>query len=276
MQAVLARPANFCGMHFFNPVHRMPLVEVVRGEQTSDETVAAVFALARRLGKTPVIVRDGPGFLVNRVLAPYLNEAGWLLADGAPVEQIDEALLEFGMPMGPLRLLDEIGLDVARHAGRVMAEALGDRLAPAPPLAALERSSLLGRKNGRGFYEYQGEKQGGVNTAIYTELAGSVPATRRPLAAESIRDRTVLAMVNEAARVLNEGIAARPEDVDVAMITGTGFPPFRGGLLRHADALGAAELVRRLEALARAHGPRFEPSPMLRELADAGRGFYHG
>jgi 3-hydroxyacyl-CoA dehydrogenase/enoyl-CoA hydratase/3-hydroxybutyryl-CoA epimerase len=275
MQAVLDRPANFCGMHFFNPVHRMPLVEVIRGEQTSAETVATVFALARSLGKTPVIVRDGPGFLVNRVLAPYLNEAGWLLADGASIEQIDGALLAFGMPMGPLRLLDEIGLDVARHAGRALADALGERLAPPPPLVALERSNLLGRKSGRGFYSYDGEKQGEVNSAIYAELGGSVPANRRAPVAAAVQERAVLAMVNEAARAVSDGIASRVEDVDVAMITGTGFPPFRGGLLRYADSLGADEVVKRLERLAGQHGPRFEPAPMLRELAAVGHGFYH-
>jgi 3-hydroxyacyl-CoA dehydrogenase len=263
-------------MHFFNPVHRMPLVEVIRGEQTSDETVATVFGLARAVGKTPVIVRDGPGFLVNRVLAPYLNEAGWLLVDGAGVERIDEALLDFGMPMGPLRLLDEIGLDVARHAGRVMAEALGQRLAPAPPLVALESSGLLGRKGGAGFYRYQGDRQGDVNSAIYAALGASVPGHRRNLTPATIQDRCVLPMVNEAARVLSEGIAARPEDVDVAMITGTGFPPFRGGLLRYADSLGTGEVVKRLEALMREHGDRFEPAPLLRELAAGGRGFCDG
>jgi 3-hydroxyacyl-CoA dehydrogenase/enoyl-CoA hydratase/3-hydroxybutyryl-CoA epimerase len=179
------------------------------------------------------------------------------------------------MPMGPLRLLDEIGLDVARHAGRVMADALGPRLAPAPPLVALESSPLLGRKGGAGFYRYEGEKQGDVNAGIYAALGASVPGTRRRLPPDEIRDRTVLAMVNEAARVLSDGIAERPEDVDVAMITGTGFPPFRGGLLRYADERGAGEVVRRLEALAGAHGERFEPAPLLRELATAGRGFCH-
>ncbi|NJD09774.1 MAG: fatty acid oxidation complex subunit alpha FadB, partial [Gemmatimonadetes bacterium] len=272
--SVLARPERFCGMHFFNPVHRMPLVEVIRGERTSAETVATVVALARALGKTPVIVRDGPGFLVNRILAPYLNEAGWLLADGGSIERIDAALLDFGMPMGPLRLLDEIGLDVARHAGRVMAAALGERLAPPPPLLALDGSPLLGRKRGAGFYRYHGEKQGDANTAVYAALGDTIPARRRELPPAAIRDRSVLAMVNEAARVLSDGIVARPEDVDVAMITGTGFPPFRGGLLRYADALGAVAVVARLERLRDEHGPRFEPAPRLRELAAAGRGFH--
>ena len=276
MQRALERPAKFCGMHFFNPVHRMPLVEVVRGELSSEETVATVFALARRLDKTPVIVNDGPGFLVNRILAPYLNEAGWLLTEGAKVEAIDGALREFGMPMGPLRLLDEVGLDVARHAGRVMAEAFGERLAAPPPMRALERTKLLGRKGGLGFYRYDGEQQKAVNPEIYAALGAMAAAGRTPPAADEIRERTVLAMVNEAARALGDGIAARAGDVDLAMITGTGFPPFRGGLLRYADTLGTRVVLERLERLERQHGARFAPAPLLRERAAAGRGFYDG
>jgi 3-hydroxyacyl-CoA dehydrogenase / enoyl-CoA hydratase / 3-hydroxybutyryl-CoA epimerase len=272
MQSALDRPADFAGMHFFNPVHRMPLVEVIRGDATSDDTVATVLALTRRLEKTPVIVRDGPGFLVNRILAPYLNEAGWLLAEGAPVEDVDRALRRFGMPMGPLRLLDEVGLDVARHAGAVMHAAFGDRLAPPPPLTALEGTGLLGRKGGRGFYRYEGERERGVNTGVYAAL--SLPARRSEVAEDEIRDRMLLAMVNEAARILEEGIVAGPGDVDLGMITGTGFPPFRGGLLRWADATGLAAIERRLSELAARHGARFEPAPMIRAAAAAGRGFY--
>ena len=274
MQRALARPQLFCGMHFFNPVHRMPLVEVIRGEQSSDEAIATVVALSRRLDKVPVIVADGPGFLVNRILAPYLNEAGWLLADGATVEQIDDALLEFGMPMGPLRLLDEVGLDVARHAGRVMMDAFGERLAAPPPLTALEQTKLLGRKGGLGFYRYDGEQQGDVNADIYRALGGSIPRDRRTLEAKTIRERAVFAMINEAARALGDGIAASAGDVDLAMITGTGFPPFRGGLLRYADSIGSREVLRRMERLEANLGPRFAPAPLLRELAAAERGFY--
>jgi 3-hydroxyacyl-CoA dehydrogenase/enoyl-CoA hydratase/3-hydroxybutyryl-CoA epimerase len=274
MQSALERPANFCGMHFFNPVHRMPLVEIIRGRDSSDEALATVFALARSLDKTPVIVNDGPGFLVNRILSPYLNEAGWLLQEGAAVDDIDEALLEFGMPMGPLRLLDEIGLDVARHAARVLHDALGDRLKPAAALAALEGAELLGRKGGRGFYVYDNDEEQGLNKEIYARLAPAVPATRSRLDPDVIRKRTVLAMVNEAARTLEDGIARSPGDVDLAMITGTGFPPFRGGLLRYADSVGMAQLLNSLEELARTVGDRFQPATRIRELAAANRGFY--
>jgi 3-hydroxyacyl-CoA dehydrogenase / enoyl-CoA hydratase / 3-hydroxybutyryl-CoA epimerase len=272
MQGALERPADFAGMHFFNPVHRMPLVEVIRGDATSDETIATVVALTRRLDKTPVVVKDGPGFLVNRILAPYLNEAGWLLAEGGAVEEIDRALRRFGMPMGPLRLLDEVGLDVARHAGAVMHAAFGERLQPPPAIEALEATRLLGRKGGRGFYEYEKGRERGVNPGIY-EAVG-LPKKRETLARETILDRTLLVMVNEAARTLEEGIAATPGDVDVAMITGTGFPPFRGGLLRWADTLGMQALLQRLEQMEQQHGARFSPAPLIRERAAAGRGFY--
>ncbi|MEX0907115.1 MAG: 3-hydroxyacyl-CoA dehydrogenase NAD-binding domain-containing protein, partial [Gemmatimonadota bacterium] len=267
MQAALERPALFAGMHFFNPVHRMPLVEVIRGAQTSDACVAAVVAVTKRLDKTPVVVNDGPGFLVNRILAPYLNEAGWLLADGASIEQVDRVLRRFGMPMGALRLLDEVGLDVARHAGAVMAEAFGERLRPPPTMTALEQTKLLGRKGGRGFYVYEDGREKGVNEAIYTDLAPALPQKRIELPEQEILDRALLAMVNEAARVLEDGIVATAEEVDLGMITGTGFPPFRGGLLRWADSLGTEEVLRRLEQLSARHGARFAPAPLIPEPA---------
>lgn len=276
MQGALARPQDFAGMHFFNPVHRMPLVEVIRGDQTSDEAVATIVALTRRLDKTPVIVKDGPGFLVNRILAPYLNEAGWLLTEGAGVEQVDRVLRRFGMPMGPLRLLDEVGLDVARHAGAVMQAAFGERLDPPPPITALEATGLLGRKGSRGFYIYEGNREKGVNDALYADLQGAIPSDRRDFDEAEILDRTLLVMVNEAARVLADGIVATPGEVDLGMITGTGFPPFRGGLLRWADTLGLPVVLQKLEALQAKHGVRFEPAPLIREHAAAGRGFYPG
>lgn len=274
MQNVLARPDRFAGMHFFNPVHRMPLVEVIRGEKSSDQTVATVVALVRQLEKTPVIVQDGPGFLVNRVLAPYLNEAGWLLAEGGRIEKIDATLRRFGMPMGPFRLLDEVGLDVARHAGAVMSEAFGDRLRQPPTMVALEQTELLGRKGGRGFYSYEDGRDKNVNDAIYSELKGAIADRPGELTEQEILDRTLLAMVNEAARVLEDGIAASPGDVDLGMITGTGFPPFRGGLLRWADSLGMAEVLRRLERLEAVHGERFSPAQLIRTGAAEGRLFY--
>ena len=274
MQAALQRPERFAGMHFFNPVHRMPLVEVIRGASTSDEALRTVFDLTLKLGKTPVLVNDGPGFLVNRILTPYLNEAGHLLSQGAAIAEIDEALLEFGMPMGPLRLLDEVGLDVARHAGETMHEAFGDRLAPSPALQALERTDRLGRKNGKGFYVYEGGLEQHPDPSIYDQLGAVAGGERRSMPTREIQDRCLLPMVNEAARILEEGIARSPGDVDLAMITGTGFPPFRGGLLRWADGVGLRTVVAKLASFERQHGIRFEPAPLLRRKAEADQGFY--
>ena len=274
MQRALARPDDFCGMHFFNPVNRMPLVEIVRGARTGDEAVATVWAVTRKLDKTPVLVKDGPGFLVNRILAPYMNEAGWLLADGASIEAIDKALVAFGMPMGPLRLLDEVGLDVAHHVSGILYEAFGERMAPAPALAALPGTRRLGRKGGLGFYRYEGGHEKEADPAIYGALG--LAAARRELPASAIQERCILVMINEAARVLAEGIVAGPGDVDLGLITGTGFPPFRGGLLRYADTLGMAVVLAQLERFQAELGPRFTPAPLIRLRADAGTSFYGG
>ena len=271
MQKALARPADFAGMHFFNPVDRMPLVEVIRGAQTSDEAVATVFAVARKLEKTPVIVRDGAGFLVNRILAPYLNEAGWLLSDGVAVPTIDKALLDFGMPMGPFRLLDEIGLDVARHVAHLMFEAFGERMQPSPAMAALEKTKRLGKKGGSGFYKYEDGKAQDFDESIYNEL-GARPG--RDISKSEIQDRCVYTMINEAARILEDGIVASPGDVDVGMIFGTGFPPFRGGLLKYADTVGLPRVVEMLDRYTRELGPRFTVAPLLRKKAESNQGFY--
>lgn len=274
MQAVLERPEDFAGMHFFNPVHRMPLVEIVRGARTGDEAVATVWSVVRAVDKTPLVVRDGPGFLVNRILAPYMNEAGWLLADGASIQAIDGALVDFGMPMGPLRLLDEVGLDVARHVAQILHDAFGERMKPAAPLVAIQATPRLGRKGGAGFYRYEGGKETAPDEGVYAELGDAVPAQRREIPRDSIVERCVLVMVNEAARALEDGIVADAGAVDLGLIAGTGFPPFRGGLLRYADALGAETVLQKLEAYERIRGSRFAPAPLIRELAAAGRGFY--
>jgi 3-hydroxyacyl-CoA dehydrogenase/enoyl-CoA hydratase/3-hydroxybutyryl-CoA epimerase len=260
-------------MHFFNPVHRMPLVEVVRTDRSGDTAVATVLAAVRKLDKTPVVVRDAPGFLVNRVLAPYMNEAGWLLADGAGIEEVDAALVAFGMPMGPLRLLDEVGLDVARHAADSLHAAFGERMAPAPPLLALRDTDLVGRKGGRGFYHYDGP--GGQEEDADEELRERIaPDADAGPPAEAIRQRCLLAMVNEAARALEDQVVAGPGSVDLAMIMGTGFPPFRGGLLRWADARGTVRVMADLEALRAQHGARFTPAPLIERLCAVDAPFY--
>jgi 3-hydroxyacyl-CoA dehydrogenase/enoyl-CoA hydratase/3-hydroxybutyryl-CoA epimerase len=274
MAEVLDRPERFCGMHFFNPVHRMPLVEVVRGSRTDDETLATVHQLAIRLGKVPVVVQDGPGFVVNRILGPYMNEAAWLLQDGASVEAIDGAAKSFGMPMGPLRLVDEVGIDIARHAGESLHQAFGERMTPAPAFLALGHSERLGKKNGRGFYEYQDDEEPDVDERVYTELGLTTPREGAGPSDREIRSRLTLSMVNEAARTLGDRIVTRPGDVDLAMIMGTGFPPFHGGPLRFADYLGPKTVVERLRALQGKFGARFEPAPLLEELARTDQKFY--
>jgi 3-hydroxyacyl-CoA dehydrogenase/enoyl-CoA hydratase/3-hydroxybutyryl-CoA epimerase len=222
----------------------------------------------------PVVTTDGPGFLVNRILGPYINEAGFLLLDGVSVEAIDHAAKNFGMPMGPLRLVDEVGIDISGHAGQSLHRALGDRLSPSPPLLALAGSGRLGKKGGLGFYRYESGKEKGVDPDIYAALSSSVPAARSTLEERDIRARLVLAMMNEAARALEEGIVRRASDVDLGMIMGTGFPPFRGGLLRFADTIHIRTILSRLSELEEQHGARFAPSDLIRRLAKENRGFY--
>ncbi|MGD8374726.1 MAG: 3-hydroxyacyl-CoA dehydrogenase NAD-binding domain-containing protein [Acidobacteriota bacterium] len=262
----LRRPERFVGMHFFNPVDRMPLVEVIRGERSDDVAVATIYSLAKRLGKMPVVVRDGPGFLVNRILAPYMNEAVLLVRDGASIAAVDRALMGFGMPMGPLALFDQVGIDVAAHVAGILREAFGERMGDASGLDRMIREKRLGKKSGRGFYRY-GEKRPEPDPEVTSWLReGDAPAP----GTEAITERCVLRMLDEASRCVEDGIVSEPGDLDLAMILGTGFPPFRGGLLRHGDTLGAAAVVERLEALAAALGPRFEPCDLLRRAARDG------
>lgn len=265
-------PERVVGMHFFNPVHRMPLVEVIRGRQTSPEAVATVRSLAIRLGKTPVVVKDGPGFLVNRILSFQMNEALRLLAEGVRIEVADPAMKAFGMPMGPFRLLDEIGLDTARHVGEVMTAALGRRAeADGRILDALVAADRLGKKNGKGFYRHGKGDEPQLDPSVYKLIGEPTP---RDLPPETIQERLVFAMVNEGANCLEEGVVREPRDVDMGMVMGTGFPPFRGGLLRHADRVGIPIVVDRLSRLADAHGERFRPSELLQSMVRNQQRFY--
>ncbi|HJW14241.1 MAG TPA: 3-hydroxyacyl-CoA dehydrogenase NAD-binding domain-containing protein, partial [Thermoanaerobaculia bacterium] len=265
-------PDRVAGMHFFNPVHRMPLVEVIRGPQSSDETVATVFALAKTLGKTPVVVKDSPGFLVNRILAPYLSEAVRLVKEGCSIEDVDRAMTDFGMPVGPLALLDDVGLDVAVKAGEVLQAAFPGRM-QASGDEALAAVGRLGRKTRGGFYDYRDDKRGDPSPEAYRAL-GVEPPKMSLLPGSEIESRLVFAMVNEAAFCMADEVVAAPSKLDLAMIFGTGFPPFRGGLLRYADALGAARVVSALEELASRLGPRYRPAPLLVEMAKTGGRFH--
>lgn len=265
------RPDRVVGMHFFNPVEKMPLVEVIRGKKTSEETVAAIVTLSRRLGKLPVVVNDGPGFLVNRILMPYLGEAVALLEEGVAIERIDRALLRFGMPMGAFILLDEIGIDVAHKVADILHEGLGARVKPSPLLGDLAKSGYLGKKNGKGFYLYKGRKRSGPDPSI----ASMVRVTPRQAAVtdEEIIERTVLLMLKEAALCLEEKIIDRADHLDGALVFGIGFPPFRGGLLRYADKLGVKTVVDRLNGYAKTRGERFTPPRMLTDMAAQGKTF---
>ena len=267
------RPERVIGMHFFSPVHKMPLLEVIVTPRTAPEAVTRVVEYGRRIGKTVIIVNDAPGFYVNRILAPYVNEAGRLLDEGVAVEMIDKAMSAFGFPVGPINLIDEVGLDIAGKSGAIMAEAFKERMQPSVALRNVLGAGRLGRKGGKGFYLYDSDgKRGDVDETVYDLYPGA--AKRVNLTKEAIQQRLSLAMVNEAARCLAEGIIRSARDGDVGAVFGIGFPPFRGGPFRHIDAVGVAEIVSQLEALDAAHVGRFTPAPILVEMAKTGKTFY--
>ena len=264
-------PENVVGMHFFNPVDRMPLVEVIRGAKTSDQAMATVANFARKLGKTVVYTNDGPGFVVNRILGPYMNEAGFLLEEGNSIESLDKAMTGFGMPMGPMALLDEVGIDVAAKVAGILGAAFGARMTKSTVVEKLYNDGRYGKKNGKGLFRYEDGKRKGPDTSVYPLIGVSSPREADP---NAVVERMVLAMVNEASLILEERIVASAGELDLAMIMGTGFPPFRGGLLRYADKLGLAHVVSRLEHLEKTVGKRFAPNAPLRRLAESGGTFY--
>ncbi len=264
-------PERVVGMHFFNPVHKMPLVEVIAGRRTSEATANRVVALCRRLGKTPVVVKDGPGFLVNRLLMFSMAEALWLLDEGYAIEEVDRIMKGWGLPVGPLTLTDEVGIDVAVHVAHIIGEAFSDRLALPEWLDRLTADGRLGVKVGKGIYRYEKGERQGVDPAVY-EIIGHKPSGAQ-IDPDLVADRLVLPMVNEAARCLEEGVVADAGALDLAMIMGTGFPPFRGGLLRWADGHGLSELGETMDRLASQVAPRFAPSRAFTERAEGG-GFY--
>jgi 3-hydroxyacyl-CoA dehydrogenase/enoyl-CoA hydratase/3-hydroxybutyryl-CoA epimerase len=271
----LPNPARVVGMHFFNPPRKMPLVEIVRGPRTSEEVVRRTARLALDLGKTPVITKDVAGFLVNRVLGPYLDEALRLVGSGVDPHAIDRALVAFGMPMGPCELVDEVGLDIASHAGASLEKAYGERMRATQVLKPLLDGKELGKKTGKGVFTWRPGKGGkpekdGVNARL-------VRGARRAMGDDEIVDRCVLAMANEAVRCLAEEVVDGPRALDLATVFGTGFAPFRGGVLRYADSRGLRTIVERLEKLrAEVQGEgerlgRYEPAPLLAELVRAGK-----
>ncbi|REJ66444.1 MAG: multifunctional fatty acid oxidation complex subunit alpha [Planctomycetota bacterium] len=269
----LKRPDRFAGLHFFNPVRKMPLVEVIRGEQTSDETIATLVAYAKRIGKSPIVVADGPGFLVNRLLLPYMSEAAQLLTEGASAKAIDRAAKKFGMPMGPLNLFDVVGLDTALYAGAVMKEAFPERVIEPAILPALVEAGRLGVKSGLGFYSYQNKKKRPQPDPEFDKLLAPLVTEENDFNNADLRSRLFLPMLLEATRALEEGIVRDVRDVDLALIFGIGYPPFKGGLLFGSDVLGAERILEMLKPFEDL-GPRYQPTEMLLNMAQTGEKFY--
>ncbi|MDI7662294.1 fatty acid oxidation complex subunit alpha FadB [Cronobacter universalis] len=279
LASVLKRPENFCGMHFFNPVHRMPLVEVIRGEKTSDATIAKVVAWASKMGKTPIVVNDCPGFFVNRVLFPYFAGFSQLLRDGADFRQIDKVMeKQFGWPMGPAYLLDVVGIDTAHHAQAVMAAGFPQRMQKdyRDAIDALFEAGRFGQKNGKGFYAYQEDSKGKprkVQDDAVDSLLAEVSQPKRAFSDEEIAARMMIPMVNEVVRCLEEGIIASPAEADMALVYGLGFPPFHGGAFRWLDTQGSAkylDMAQRYQHL----GPLYEAPAGLRDKAGHNAPYY--
>ncbi|HHD64141.1 MAG TPA: fatty-acid oxidation protein subunit alpha [Desulfobulbaceae bacterium] len=270
LAAQLDHPNRFVGMHFFNPVHRMPLVEIIAGEKTDDQTVATVVKLAKRMGKTPIKVKESEGFLVNRILMPYLSEAVTMFEEGEDIQKIDAALLSFGMPMGPFALIDTVGVDIGEKVSAILHRAYGERMVVSEIMTRMVEKGWLGKKSGVGFYDHT-KKHPEINRGIAGLQKG-----KAKLDEQTILDRTLLTMINEAARCLEEGVVDNAGYLDMAMVMGTGFPAFRGGLMRYADDLGIDAVVGRLGLLKTTCGSRFAPCDLLLSMDRSHATFYGG
>lgn len=278
MAESVSHPERVAGLHFFNPVHKMELVEVIQSPQTSEQTIRTLMQWARDLGKTPVLVKDSPGFLVNRILMPYVNEAVILVHEGMGIDEVDRIMKRFGMLMGPLEMVDQVGLDIAAHVAESMKPMFGDRAAPSVAFERMRSGSWLGQKSGAGFYRYSKGKKSGVNRDALPMLQQGSPSdgiSQLPPKeqAQQARDRMVLLMVNEAAMCLQEQIVSDPQTVDLAMILGTGWAPHRGGPLHYADTRGLQDVVSTLNDLAK-QGRHFEPCDELKRRAEANEPFF--
>ncbi|EPO5782402.1 fatty acid oxidation complex subunit alpha FadJ [Vibrio harveyi] len=264
------RPENIVGLHYFSPVEKMPLVEVIPHETTSEETISTVVALAKKQGKTPIVVKDKAGFYVNRILAPYMNEAAHILLANEPIEQLDGALLDFGFPVGPITLLDEVGVDIGAKIMPILVNELGERFKGPDVFDTLLNDGRKGRKSGKGFYTYKGKKKE-VDKSVY-KLLNLTPESK--LSDNDIALRCVLPMLNEAVRCLDDGIIRSPRDGDIGAIFGIGFPPFLGGPFRYMDQFGLRELVEKMNEFASKYGDRYAPCDGLLTRAGEGRNFY--
>jgi 3-hydroxyacyl-CoA dehydrogenase/enoyl-CoA hydratase/3-hydroxybutyryl-CoA epimerase len=276
--AKAARPENVIGLHYFSPVDKMPLVEIIPHDsavgKTSDQTISTTVAFAKKQGKTPIVVKDKAGFYVNRILAPYMNEAALLLLAGEPIDKVDNALVNFGFPVGPMQLLDEVGIDVGAKIGPILQADLGERFAAPSAFSKLLDDGRLGKKANKGFYLYgkqakKGKKQ--VDDSIYTLL------NLKPLGSlsnDQIAKRCLYMMLNEAARCVDEGIVRNARDADIGAIFGIGFPPFLGGPLRYIDKIGAQSIVAQLAQWSEQYGERYTPCEALVSMAENGTKYY--
>ncbi|XQW85952.1 fatty acid oxidation complex subunit alpha FadJ [Thalassotalea piscium] len=265
------RPENVIGLHYFSPVDKMPLAEIIAHDKTSDETISTTVALAKKQGKTPIVVKDKAGFYVNRILAPYMNEAALLLLDGMPIEVLDKALVKFGFPVGPMQLLDEVGIDIGSKIGPILQAELGDRFAPPPAFDKLIADGRLGKKVKKGFYLYNNVKKKTVDESVYTLLG----INKKPVVSTTdVAQRCVYMMLNEAVRCLDESIIRNARDGDIGAIFGIGFPPFLGGPFRYIDSIGVQAVVSKLNQWSKEFGQRFEPCDLLIQMAQENRKFY--
>lgn len=266
------RPENVIGLHYFSPVEKMPLAEVIAHNKTSDQTISTTVALARKQGKTPIVVKDGAGFYVNRILAPYMSEAADIILAGEPIEHLDKSLVKFGFPVGPVKLLDEVGIDVGTKIIPILMAQFGERFKAADAFDKVLADDRKGKKNKRGFYNYRGSKPGKeVDESIYT-LLGVSP--EQQLSSEQIAERCVLLMLNEAAMCLDEGVIRSARDGDIGAIFGIGFPPFLGGPFRYMDTLGISHVVARLEYYQGMRGDKYRPAEVLKKMAENSESFY--
>lgn len=278
MAESLQHPENFCGMHFFNPVHKMPLVEVIRGAKTSEKTVASVVKLAKDMGKTPIVVNDCAGFYVNRVLFPYLAGFNLLIRDGADFMHVDKVMEKFGWPMGPGYLIDVVGLDTASHAAAVMAEAFPDRMGSnqGSPVELLYQAKRLGQKNGKGFYQYVADKKGRPVKTVDADVAALIePAVQQQqsFSDEEIIERLMIPMCLEVVRCLDENIVESPVDADMGLLMGIGFPLFRGGAVRYMESVGLpafVELTQKYQSL----GALYQAPESLVQKAASGEHYF--
>ncbi len=266
------RPENVIGLHYFSPVDKMPLAEVIPHEKTTDQVISTTVEFAKKQGKTPIVVKDGAGFYVNRILAPYMSEAGYLAMEGQPLDDIDKTLIKFGFPVGPFKLLDEVGIDVGTKIIPILMQQFGDRFSAPGAFDKLLKNDRKGKKNNAGFYTYDGKNAGkDVDESVY-DLLGISPVKK--YTENTVIERTVFLMLNEAARCLEEGVIRNPRDGDIGAIFGIGFPPFRGGPFRYIDELGIDFLIDRLKHYAKVYDEKYNPADILLEMQKNKDNFY--